>query len=67
MLVIGTLAIGTLATGIGIANGQEAALDTKSAIFVGGNARLDTDSPIGMGTVADARRARAEPAPSSAS
>lgn len=52
VLVIGTLAIGTLATGIGIANGQEAALDTKSAIFVGGNARLDTDSPIGMGTVA---------------
>jgi putative ABC transport system permease protein len=52
VLVIGTLAIGTLATGIGIADGQEAALDTKSAIFVGGNARLDTDSPIGMGTVA---------------
>src|SRR4051812_6257556 len=52
VLVIGTLAIGTLATGIGIANGQEAALDTKSSIFVGGNARLDTDSPIGMGTVA---------------
>ena len=35
MLVIGTLAIGTLATGIGIARGQEQALDTKSAIFVG--------------------------------
>ncbi|WIX99868.1 ABC transporter permease [Amycolatopsis mongoliensis] len=51
VLVIGTLAIGTLATGIGIANGQEAALDTKSSIFVGSNARLDTDSPIGMGTV----------------
>ncbi|MFJ9786883.1 FtsX-like permease family protein [Amycolatopsis sp. NPDC101161] len=51
VLVIGTLAIGTLATGIGIANGQEDALDTKSAIFVGSNARLDTDSPIGMGTV----------------
>ncbi|WP_372665174.1 FtsX-like permease family protein [Amycolatopsis kentuckyensis] len=52
VLVIGTLAIGTLATGIGIANGQEDALDTKSAIFVGSTARLDTDSPIGMGTVA---------------
>ncbi|WP_410670355.1 FtsX-like permease family protein [Amycolatopsis sp. cmx-4-68] len=52
VLVIGTLAIGTLATGLGIANGQEEALDTKSAIFVGSNARLDTDSPIGMGTVA---------------
>ncbi|KDN18792.1 FtsX-like permease family protein [Amycolatopsis rifamycinica] len=52
VLVIGTLAIGTLATGIGIADGQEEALDTKSAIFVGGNARLDTDSPIGMGEVA---------------
>jgi putative ABC transport system permease protein len=52
VLVIGTLAIGTLATGIGIANGQEEALDTKSAIFVGSNARLDTDSPIGMGEVA---------------
>ncbi len=52
VLVIGTLAIGTLATGIGIANGQEEALDTKSAIFVGSNARLDTDSPIGLGTVA---------------
>ncbi|MCR6482253.1 ABC transporter permease [Amycolatopsis sp. OK19-0408] len=52
VLVIGTLAIGTLATGIGIARGQEEALDTKSAIFVGSNARLDTDSPIGMGTVA---------------
>ncbi|MEU8638591.1 ABC transporter permease [Amycolatopsis sp. NPDC048633] len=52
VLVIGTLAIGTLATGIGIADGQEDALDTKSAIFVGGNARLDTDSPIGMGDVA---------------
>jgi putative ABC transport system permease protein len=52
VLVIGTLAIGTLATGIGIADGQEEALETKSAIFVGSNARLDTDSPIGMGTVA---------------
>ncbi|MFI5592811.1 FtsX-like permease family protein [Amycolatopsis sp. NPDC051758] len=52
VLVIGTLAIGTLATGIGIARGQEEALDTKSAIFVGSNARLDTDSPIGMGDVA---------------
>ncbi|MEU0531387.1 FtsX-like permease family protein [Amycolatopsis tolypomycina] len=52
VLVIGTLAIGTLATGIGIARGQEAALETKSAIFVGSNARLDTDSPIGMGKVA---------------
>jgi putative ABC transport system permease protein len=52
VLVIGTLAIGTLATGIGIARGQEEALETKSAIFVGSNARLDTDSPIGMGTVA---------------
>ncbi|SFW82278.1 putative ABC transport system permease protein [Amycolatopsis australiensis] len=52
VLVIGTLAIGTLATGIGIARGQEEALDTKSAIFVGSNARLDTDSPIGMGQVA---------------
>ena len=52
VLVIGTLAIGTLATGIGIADGQEEALDTKSAIFVGSNARLDTDSPIGMGDVA---------------
>lgn len=52
VLVIGTLAIGTLATGIGIARGQEEALDTKSAIFVGGNARLDTDSPIGMGAIA---------------
>ncbi len=52
VLVIGTLAIGTLATGIGIAHGQEEALDTKSAIFVGSNARLDTDSPIGMGAVA---------------
>ncbi|MET9002502.1 FtsX-like permease family protein [Amycolatopsis sp. Hca4] len=52
VLVIGTLAIGTLATGIGIADGQEEALDTKSAIFVGSNARLDTDSPIGMGQVA---------------
>lgn len=52
VLVIGTLAIGTLATGIGIARGQEEALDTKSAIFVGSNARLDTDSPLGMGKVA---------------
>lgn len=52
VLVIGTLAIGTLATGIGIADGQEDALATKSAIFVGSDARLDTDSPIGMGTVA---------------
>jgi putative ABC transport system permease protein len=52
VLVIGTLAIGTLATGIGIANGQEDALDTKSAIFVGSDARLDTDSPIGMGAIA---------------
>ncbi|MEV4050632.1 FtsX-like permease family protein [Amycolatopsis sp. NPDC049688] len=52
VLVIGTLAIGTLATGIGIADGQEEALETKSAIFVGSNARLDTDSPIGMGDVA---------------
>ncbi|MEQ0563435.1 FtsX-like permease family protein [Amycolatopsis sp. NEAU-NG30] len=52
VLVIGTLAIGTLATGIGIADGQEEALETKSAIFVGSNARLDTDSPIGMGQVA---------------
>ncbi|MEV6874286.1 ABC transporter permease [Amycolatopsis sp. NPDC051128] len=52
VLVIGTLATGTLATGIGIARGQEEALDTKSAIFVGSNARLDTDSPIGMGDVA---------------
>ncbi|OXM69528.1 FtsX-like permease family protein [Amycolatopsis vastitatis] len=52
VLVIGTLAIGTLATGIGIARGQEEALDTKSAIFVGSNARLDTDSPIGMGDIA---------------
>ncbi|GAB3146041.1 FtsX-like permease family protein [Amycolatopsis stemonae] len=52
VLVIGTLAIGTLATGIGIARGQEDALDTKSSIFVGSNARLDTDSPIGMGEVA---------------
>ncbi len=52
VLVIGTLAVGTLATGIGIANGQEEALDTKSAVFVGSNARLDTDSPIGMGDVA---------------
>ena len=52
VLVIGTLAIGTLATGIGIANGQEEALQTKSSIFVGSNARIDTDSPIGMGKVA---------------
>ncbi len=52
VLVIGTLAIGTLATGIGIANGQEDALQTKSAIFVGSNARIDTDSPIGVGKVA---------------
>ncbi len=52
VLVIGTLAIGTLATGIGIARGQEEALATKSAIFVGSNARLDTDSPLGMGQVA---------------
>ena len=52
VLVIGTLAIGTLATGLGIANGQEEALQTKSSIFVGSNARIDTDSPIGMGKVA---------------
>ena len=51
VLVISTLAIGTLATGIGIANGQEEALRTKSGIFVGAESRVDTENPVGTGLV----------------
>ncbi|HEV7973718.1 ABC transporter permease [Amycolatopsis sp.] len=49
VLVISTLAIGTLAAGIGIGNGQENALREKSGIFVGANTRVDTESGVGFG------------------
>jgi putative ABC transport system permease protein len=48
VLAISTLAIGTLAT-IGIANGQEDALTTKSWILVGANTRIDTENRVGTG------------------
>jgi putative ABC transport system permease protein len=49
VLLISTLAIGTLATGIGIANGQEDALNTKSGILVGASTRIDTENRVGTG------------------
>ncbi|OZM72939.1 permease [Amycolatopsis antarctica] len=49
VLVIGVLAIGTLAAGNGIATAQNAALETKSSIFVGADSRADTESPVGRG------------------
>jgi putative ABC transport system permease protein len=51
VLVISTLAIGTLATGIGIANGQDEALQMKSGIYVGAESRIDTENPVGTGLV----------------
>ncbi|WP_346055645.1 FtsX-like permease family protein [Amycolatopsis dongchuanensis] len=49
VLVIGVLAIGTLAAGSGIAQGQRAALDTKSGILVGATSRVDTETKVGLG------------------
>jgi putative ABC transport system permease protein len=49
VLVISTLAIGTLASGMGIGNGQENALQEKSGIFVGANTRVDTENGVGSG------------------
>jgi putative ABC transport system permease protein len=49
VLVISTLAIGTLAAGIGIGNGQENALREKSGIFVGASTRVDTETGVGFG------------------
>jgi putative ABC transport system permease protein len=51
VLVISTLAIGTLAAGIGIANGQEEALQLKSGIYVGAENRIDTETPVGTGQI----------------
>lgn len=50
VLVISTLAIGMLAAGTSIATGQQEALQTKAGFFVGGNVRVDTESPVGLGT-----------------
>lgn len=49
VLVIGVLAIGTLAAGSGIAEGQRAALETKTGILVGGASRVDVETKVGLG------------------
>ncbi len=51
VLVIGVLAIGTLAAGTGIAGGQRQALDTKTAMLVGGTSQLGIGSSVGLGEV----------------
>ncbi|MEU3270138.1 ABC transporter permease [Saccharomonospora sp. NPDC006951] len=52
VLVIGVLAVGTLAVGTSIAAGQRQSLEVKSATLVGANARMNTESPVGLGTEA---------------
>ncbi|GAB3483106.1 FtsX-like permease family protein [Amycolatopsis cihanbeyliensis] len=51
VLVIGVLAVGTLTAGTGIAGGQRQALDTKTAMLVGGAAQMGVGSSVGLGEV----------------